>query len=1718
MSKILKNRSNDIASLLKNFSQAEKSLETSLNSAGSAAKENAAYIDSIQGRINQLKATFEDLSSDLIDSQLVKTIVNGGTGILSLLDKSIEKLGTLGTLFTTITTGMMLSKKYNDLSIIPINALELGINKLKTAKAELLQIQQLRKDDYSNSILSFNEGKSLFNTQKIFSLSELDTDELKPIINDVSKLSDYMKIMKSSNVSDFDLDDFFKDTSDNCKEFIKTTEISTTSINEFAQSEVNAARQSKGLEVQTQATSKAMTLLKGAASLALSVVTSILISEGIKLFQKWINKIEDAKTAIEELAKSYKDTISELENINSKLEDNKKLIDEMNKNPLDNIEKENLKTLQEENSELAIQKEILESIANLQKQNLQNQTKDLLHSNSFGINQQTGEITSDFWSKVTSKTLEMDELISDNGKYITSNNDIIGSIISAVSGGDDLVALIQTLFNVGFEDYFTQYDKSLDNAEKLISDIKDLDVTNGNDASTYLKYTEDLNKMNESLQSNAEYLITQKENLSETSKEYKEIISLLERFKNITDEINNSNKSFSEQLLDSYTQNYDNFAENYDKVHKKINERKSSYLSEIKSKGNISSIFENEDDVLDISNNLNNILSKNSITIDEEYGTVNTKSYSSIITSIKEINTLKEKGLWIDKADNNAIYNTLLSLADLTEEDIPFINFDETIAAYDFLQKYLNDNEIDTSDIAATTYKSFISDMKSEAEKNGINTSYFEEILLSLFPSYQNNKDLFNSYINQVPKSMSDELFDKALKGVLSAEEIQGNEKLINDLDDMGIKANEAAVYLYELQKAILSEQTAANKTSSESLASSFINNKSDLDENKKDNIDKFSTAIVNIESGSAISSDEMWELINIDATLSEKFKKTAVGYTIASKDLIEARDKYNQKAIQDFKIDITKTKEAIDKSKKLINDLTTKRDSIKPTDTSSGREWAYWNNQIRLEEENLSSLNITLDENQKMYDELINPIVNYGETIESVSSKISDAISLHEQMRNEMNKTGSLSGDTLAYLIENVPNWEDIVTVDETGTNIIYDEEAFKESIKSSTGYTDKINEAKKLISAYEQGLRNLANKYGIAYDGGKTFEENLANIREQLKTSPNFTSEAAEEFTMLSDNMYDAQNAIAVLTVAFENFFKSFEENEYLTKFNEELDDLNHKKAMGQLSEADYNAGYSKIYNDFKTNAGDSKDVDVIDALNEAEETNYSNYQSQFQNEYEKEKRNIENSYNDKLISAEDYYNKLTKLNEEYYGKNGKINDIDGTEYDDRLRELVEVRQSIYSNISEELKKNFSKGNITFDELTNGLEKAMSEWLASCPQLIDEFRDTFHDEMIYLYEQESSELDKRLEQNLFTSSDYALAMGKLWEKYYKNKAEFAQEDYEAEQKYLSAIKDSVQEQIDGVQSIIDKNEELVSNQIDELEAQNDEIEKAYDTEIDKIQEQIDLLEDKNEKEERLLKIKEAEDDLEKAKKHGTKLIYTENGNQQYKNDDDTIAEKTKALEDARKEEEIAVLNDEKERLEKEKDEKLKINNDKIEVLNNNLKNLNKPLEQLVAVLASNLATTYGIDPTVIASILQTSSSKNEMKNQDTDAVDMNNTAEAAYGYSNKNNIPQKKRNDELKEKYTILNDTFDDDNVTESDSKVTEMINSLMSLMKTSTNTTTLDTMKTNIEPTKIPTIVNTNSVSLNIGDIVINNPVGDTDAFAKELFVKLPSAVEKRLYSNN
>jgi len=79
-----KYQAQNAVAILNNFATAVKATETAMNSAGSAAKENDKVINSIQGHINSFKSAFEELSKNVINNQLIKSIIDVGTALLQL--------------------------------------------------------------------------------------------------------------------------------------------------------------------------------------------------------------------------------------------------------------------------------------------------------------------------------------------------------------------------------------------------------------------------------------------------------------------------------------------------------------------------------------------------------------------------------------------------------------------------------------------------------------------------------------------------------------------------------------------------------------------------------------------------------------------------------------------------------------------------------------------------------------------------------------------------------------------------------------------------------------------------------------------------------------------------------------------------------------------------------------------------------------------------------------------------------------------------------------------------------------------------------------------------------------------------------------------------------------------------------------------------------------------------------------------------------------------------------------------------------------------------------------------------------------------------------------------------------------------------------------------------------------------------------------------------
>lgn len=99
------NQLNNFLALMNNFDHAIEATKTALNSASSAANENAKYMEGLEAKTNQAKATFQELANNVIDSELVKSVLDLANGFLQLANTDIGQFVTQIGLLTGLLWG-----------------------------------------------------------------------------------------------------------------------------------------------------------------------------------------------------------------------------------------------------------------------------------------------------------------------------------------------------------------------------------------------------------------------------------------------------------------------------------------------------------------------------------------------------------------------------------------------------------------------------------------------------------------------------------------------------------------------------------------------------------------------------------------------------------------------------------------------------------------------------------------------------------------------------------------------------------------------------------------------------------------------------------------------------------------------------------------------------------------------------------------------------------------------------------------------------------------------------------------------------------------------------------------------------------------------------------------------------------------------------------------------------------------------------------------------------------------------------------------------------------------------------------------------------------------------------------------------------------------------------------------------------------------------------
>lgn len=329
-----KMRGNTISALLTNMAQANKALETSLNSTGSALEEHGRWMDSIEAKEAKMKAAWQDFSDSIVNPDAVKGWYDALSGLLNILTQLVDKAGLL-----PLALG--------------------GIAGVTSAKGGLFGTATNSNGDIVGRIGNYVLGSGNFGLNKVLN-GNVDTTIIGQYTEAVNRGVDATEAMRSA-------------VTDASGQMLNLNGATRKAL----ATETGAAKAMQQLGISTAATTAktiaqtvAIKALNAALNIGIMALVSFAANFAIKAFDSLREKIDRARDPVkylkqdyEELKEAFASTESDIAEVNDELAKTQKRISELqSEDNLSFIEKEELSNLQATNDELERRLENLQKI------------------------------------------------------------------------------------------------------------------------------------------------------------------------------------------------------------------------------------------------------------------------------------------------------------------------------------------------------------------------------------------------------------------------------------------------------------------------------------------------------------------------------------------------------------------------------------------------------------------------------------------------------------------------------------------------------------------------------------------------------------------------------------------------------------------------------------------------------------------------------------------------------------------------------------------------------------------------------------------------------------------------------------------------------------------------------------------------------------------------------------------------------------------------------------------------------------------------------------------------------------------------------------------------------------------------------------------------------------------------------------------------------------
>lgn len=271
-----KRQANVLSAIIKNFDTVEDVIQTSLDSEGSAYKENEKYLDSIQGRIDLFKNATQTMWTNVLNSEVIKFFVNAGTEIVKLIDNVGLLKSALATLFAA---GSIKGK---------------GLEFFKTTENGEIGFGDLfTKTGKTNPLVDPNDV--------------LNVDQFKEKISEYMSAFDPLKSSWADYVSQLeDADPAMKQILSGFKDQTEAATMGAGAYDDYAAAANQTGIQIQGVGIKSAAAAIGVKALNAALSWGIGLLIGLAIEGITNGIDYLIHRTEKLKEEVADLTKEYK--------------------------------------------------------------------------------------------------------------------------------------------------------------------------------------------------------------------------------------------------------------------------------------------------------------------------------------------------------------------------------------------------------------------------------------------------------------------------------------------------------------------------------------------------------------------------------------------------------------------------------------------------------------------------------------------------------------------------------------------------------------------------------------------------------------------------------------------------------------------------------------------------------------------------------------------------------------------------------------------------------------------------------------------------------------------------------------------------------------------------------------------------------------------------------------------------------------------------------------------------------------------------------------------------------------------------------------------------------------------------------------------------------------------------------------------------------------------